>query len=450
MKRIFLILACAGVALLGACTSDSELPNPSGKGTIRAVNAIPGSPDIQFLIEERILGIIGYQEATTPVRFDDFEYNFNFDIRLPGETGSTRVATVLQKVDANRDHVFLLTGDPLNPDVSVVSADERQFADGSTVFAMRFAHAVQSLAAQDVDIYLDELVDPPVVVNRVATLTYGEISPAQDFEQGEYVFTITAAGDPGTVLYSSISSLFAPGSSHIAWAFDGDANNTGPVVLNVNSNSGIQRRLPDAAYPPTVRFVHASLPLTTVDIYDDDMLTSRIVSGLSHGEATGDIAVSGDTENYFWTPANSTATVLLQGGYVAQPGTHSNISVVGATDEWVYFSYLPDRASVSVFAKLSILQTSLDNELLDVYLLAADETIGEDDLPSVRSLFTPDLSAPLALQAGSYDLFVTVAGEQTAIAGPLRIDAANGDVVDVMILDTADPAVPALTLLPAP
>ncbi len=450
MKRIFLILACAGVALLGACTSDSELPNPSGKGTIRAVNAIPGSPDIQFLIEERILGAIGYQDATTPIRFDDFEYNFNFDVRLPGETSSRRVATVLQKVDANRDHVFLLTGDPLSPTVTIVGADERQFADGSTVFAMRFAHGMQSLAAQDVDFYLDELVDPPVVVNRVATLSYGEISPAQDFEQGDYVFTITAAGDPGTVLYSSVSSLFAPATSHIAWAFDGDANNTGPVVLNVNSNGGVQRRLPDAAFPPTVRFVHAALPLPSVDIYDDDMLTSRIVSNLSHGEATGDIAVSGDTENYFWTPADSTATVLLQGGYVAPPGTHSNIAVVGATDEWVYFSYLPDRASISVYAKLSVLQTSLDNDQLDVYLLPAGETVAEDDLPSVRSLSTPGLWAQLVVLAGSYDLFVTVAGEKTAIAGPLRIDAANGDIFDVMILDTTDPAVPALSLLPAP
>ncbi len=450
MKRIFLFLACTGALALAACTSESNLPDPTGKGRIRAVNAIPGSPDIQFLIEERILGVTGYKEATTPTRFDDFEYSFNFDVALPGETQSTRVASVLHKVEANRDHVFLLTGDPLSPNVAIISADERQFAEGETVFEMRFAHAIASRDAQDVDVYLDETVDPPVVANRVATLSYGEISAGQDFEQGEYIITITAAGDPNTVYYSSFSSIYAPGQTQLAVAFDGDANNTGAVLTNVISNTGVQRRLPDPSFPPTVRFVHTSLPLPAVDIYDDDMLTNRIVTNLAHGEATADIAVSGESETYQWTPTGSTATVLLQGGYVAQPGSHNNIAVVGATDEWVYFSYLPDRAPVSVHAKLSVLQTSLDNDLVDVYLLAAGETIGEDDRPLLRSQFTPDLSAPLPIASDSYDLFVTVAGEQTPIAGPLRIDAADGDIVDVMILDSSDPAVPALAILPSP
>ena len=48
MKRLVLVFAL--LAVVAACTSDSNLPNPTGKGTIRALNAIIGSPDIAFRI----------------------------------------------------------------------------------------------------------------------------------------------------------------------------------------------------------------------------------------------------------------------------------------------------------------------------------------------------------------------------------------------------------------
>jgi hypothetical protein len=93
MKRILLLLAGIGTLLLGACTNDSALPNPTGKGAIRAINAIKGSPEVAFLIEERTLGGIGYKESSAPAEYDDFSYNFNFDIVYPGERSTTRVAT---------------------------------------------------------------------------------------------------------------------------------------------------------------------------------------------------------------------------------------------------------------------------------------------------------------------------------------------------------------------
>ena len=53
MKRTFTLLACAGMLFLAGCTSDSALPNPTGKGVVRAIHAIPGATDVTFKIEER-------------------------------------------------------------------------------------------------------------------------------------------------------------------------------------------------------------------------------------------------------------------------------------------------------------------------------------------------------------------------------------------------------------
>ena len=36
---------------------------------------------------------------------------------------------------------------------------------------------------------------------------------------------------------------------------------------------------------------------------------------------------------------------------------------------------------------------------------------------------------------------VTIAGETTVVAGPLMLDLANGDIVEIILLDTVDPAI---------
>ncbi|MCH8136442.1 MAG: DUF4411 family protein [Proteobacteria bacterium] len=102
MKR--LLLALALLAAAASCTSDSSLPTPTGKGTFRAINAIVGSPSIGFRIEERFLSNVDYKGTTGSNRFDDFFYNFNFEILFLGDLTVTRIATINLKIDANRDY----------------------------------------------------------------------------------------------------------------------------------------------------------------------------------------------------------------------------------------------------------------------------------------------------------------------------------------------------------
>ena len=94
MKHKTYLLACLAALFATACTSESALPDPTGKGSVRAINAIPGSPSINFRIEERTLANLAYQESSAPAQYDDFEYVFNFNVDVPGESVSQRIATV--------------------------------------------------------------------------------------------------------------------------------------------------------------------------------------------------------------------------------------------------------------------------------------------------------------------------------------------------------------------
>ena len=442
MKRILTLCACFSALVLGACTSDSQLPDPTGKGSIRAVNAIPGAPAVRFLIEERVLSGPRYTQSSASENFDDFEYNFNFEVQLPGETGPTRVATEPYKIERDRDHTFVVTGDIMNPDVTVWTAAAREWDENATALEIRFAHLVESRNAGSVDVYYDEAVSPPVVSNKVATLAYGEVSDTQDFDQGDYILTITADGDFNDVLFTSADAALAARSSYLVMAFDGTANDVSPIVVTGINSAGFEGRLSPADALPTVRFVHAAYTLPTADIYDDDMLTNRIIDGLAHGNATADLEVSGDLETYYWTPADSTASVLFEHEFTAQISARVNLYAVGLTDEWNIFAHAADRESISLYAKLNVFNSSLDNSLIDVYVLPSGETIDEGDFPIQRAVPAPAPAPIVALEAGSYDLFITETGARTALAPALPIDLANGDVVDVLVLDTADPNVP--------
>ena len=450
MKRILVLIACCGALALGACTSESQLPNPTGKGSIRAVNAMPGSPVMRFLIEERVLNNVSYKQTTAPVSYDDFEYNFNFDVVLPGETQATRVATETVKIEKDVEHTFVLTGDHMDPTVAVWTSAEREWQDTDTTFEVQFAHLAESQGAASVDVYFDEAVTPAVVTNKIATLAYGERSTAQDYAEGDYIITVTAAGDINDVLFTSNVTTLAPRTSYLSIVFDGDGNDPSQFVMSIASSLGLDARLPDASTPPTVRFIHAAYSLPTADIFDDDLLTNRIVAGLAHGDATADIDVSGDLETYYWTPADSTATILFEESYDPAAGLRTTLVAVGAADEWSLVQYFPNRASSAIAARLNLFHAALDNDSIDVYLVDADTMIDETTAPLLRALVSPAAAPGLSFLAGSYDLYVTATGEQTPLAPALRIDAADGDIVDLIVIDTADPSIPEVKRLPLP
>jgi hypothetical protein len=53
------------------------------------------------------------------------------------------------------------------------------------------------------------------------------------------------------------------------------------------------------------------------------------------------------------------------------------------------------------------------------------------------------------LAAGSFDLYLTVTGEKTIVAGPVQVDLVLGDVVTAIVYDTVDTATADIVLFPA-
>lgn len=439
MKRIFLLLACSGTLLLGACTSDSALPNPTGKGAIRAINAIKGSPEVGFLIEERTLGGIRYKESSTPAPYDDFSYNFNFEIAYPGDTSLTRVATENVKIEPNGDHILLLTGDINAPTVTVWNGTIRNFDDTETVLEARFAHANAALGA--IDVYFEAPGTAPGTNPPAATLSFGEIADPADFAEGSYVMTITAANDLNTVYFTSRETTLLPRFAHVMTIYEGDENDPAPVLVRSMTSVGNPLTLVDANYPSQTRIIHGASTLPTVDIYDDELLTSLVYAGLDFKGATPYFDAPTENTVYYFTPASSTATILFEQAVLAQLlGSYTHVYAIGDTDLWSGVRFAPDRAPTLTSARIRFFHAALNHERFDAYVVDRGVLITDDNVPILRNA-AYGIPAPIVnVKAGDKDIYLTVSAEKTVIAGPFQFDASLGSSIELLVVDTVDPA----------
>lgn len=443
MKKL---LALAGLILtITACTGDSSFPTPTGKGTVRAVHAMKGSPEAAFAIEERVLDTITYKSGSTSQRWDDFSYNFNFDVAFLGESSPRRIASHALKVDANRDYSIVLTGSVTAPTVTVWEGDESSFETADTIFQTRFAHAAESLG--DIDIYFAAPGTAPVLGEERGTLSFGGILDPISEDTGDFELTITAAGDPANIIYQSSSNTYAAQNAFIIPIFDGDEADVAPYSVRLlNGLTGLTA-LPDVRFPPTIRLIQASIDLPPSDVYDDDMLSNLVLNNHAFGDISGDISVPGATAPYTYTAVGNVSAVQFEGNHTTVPGNHSNFVVIGTEGMRAALSYVPDRRSIATFAKLRFLSTASNHPLLDLYIVAADQPI--DDANRTAVLGFSVLSGTVALDTGDYDVYLTTTETKTVLTGPVRHTVSIGDVSEFVIFDTVDPATAELRLLPS-
>lgn len=445
MKRT--LLAIVAMVAIAGCGSDSSLPVASGKGSVRMINSIPTSPEIGFLIEERILDGVAYKSNSTPQDWDDLTYTFNFEITRPGLGDPERIASRSLDVVRDIEYTFVVRGSLAAATVDLWEIPERAFSGAETVFEMRVGHAANAIGT--VDVYLGPESGAPDLGNLVATLAPGEVSTPADVEADSYIVTLTSAGNPGDIIYQSEPTSILSNQSVLVTVFEGDPNDTAPVTVRLFNQQGSTSALPDARFPPTARFVHATTELGTADLYDDETLANRIVADLAFGDITGDIDMAIGEIPITATAPGNVGAILLEDTLVTFGGSRINYYLTVIADELNGVQVPVSRRSIETIAQLTFFHSASNHQLVDLYLVEAGTSI-EDVLPRQIILGYGLQTAALGFSAGSYDLYITTSGEKTVLDGPIRLDAALGDVFEAVLLDRVDPALAEFKLFPAP
>lgn len=443
MKRI--LLAIITLAAVAGCSGETALPEATGDGRIRMINAIPSSPEITFLIEERSLDSVAYKSNSSPQRWDDLTYTFNFEISRPQQTETTRIASRSLDVVREVDYTFVVRGSLEAPTVDLWEIPVRSFSGAGTVFEMRVGHTAQTLGS--VDVYLGLESAAPDLGARVATLAPGEVSTPSDVEQDVYIVTLTSAGNPADILYQSVPTQIVSNQSVLVTVFDGDANDTAPTTIRIFNDQGLSSALADARFPPTARFIHATADLGTSDLYDDAALQNRIVADLAFGDVTGDIDMAVGESTITATAPGNVGAIQLEDTLTTLAGSHVNYYFTVLGDELTGAQVPVDRRSIETAVRLTFFHSAINHDSVDLYVVEAGTSV-DDSLPRQIGLSYGLQTASIRLAAGSYDIYITAAGEKTVLDGPVSLEAALGDVFEAVLLDRVDPSLAEFKLFP--
>ena len=443
--RAGLLLAIPVIAAIAGGCTESSRPQATGEGSVRGIHAIVDAPEINFLIEERSLGGIQYKQGTGFADYDDLEYTFNFDsLPIAGQT-VRRLASQFIDFQADTEYTLVITGSMANPSIMSWEAPERVWEESETVFEMDFVHLSPLLG--QVDVYFAETGTMPVDGNQVATMQNGDRVDYREFPAGDYEIIVTAPNDPGNVLFQSIN-LPAPGANRVTLAlYDVDPTITSDVAVALINNAGNATTIPDVNHPSRLRLFHARFGADNVEAYFDSDFDNVVFPDVEFGELTLYADAVETPTLMTLTDVGDPASTVVESNIVLLQNSRSTI-LFGGPDEALTLKRLRDEGrplSTFPIARVSSMVASFSQ--IDIYVLEPGTPIDDQVGPAIFGLVGAADTGYLPLQAGMLELTATISLQKTIVSESLLIDVSAGEVLDIVVLDTADPDMVELRVL---
>jgi hypothetical protein len=437
IRRLGTLVATLVVVIAVAGCAESSRPEATGKGNIRGINGIATAPDVRFLIEERDLGGIAFKDSRPYRSWDDLSYNFNFDVFLPAQPVPTRLSTTFIDVQADHEYTVVLTGTMANPSSIFWEDPFREWNDSETVSEIIFAHLAPSMG--ELDIYFAAPDTIPVLGQAVGSLTEGNRLPGMDFEEDAYSVVLTPKDDPATIIYQSLPVNLTAQTRVLFAIFDIDPSTPGNVAVNFIIDSGQSTGLPDVNFPPEVRTLHATFGIENFDGYFDNDFANLIYPDIEFKELSQYEPVIETTILLTLTPVGNSGAVIHEDDVSVAPDTRRTVVLTGMPGDLSFNFLLDNGRPIETAPLVRFLNASFNTEALDIYILEPGTPIDDDAFALVRSLPTSVDTGFSELPDGMREITATLPGETTPVSESIVLDLANGDVLDIVVVDTVDP-----------
>jgi len=437
-RPVGILAVILGIALIAGGCTESSRPVATGKGSVRGINALVDAPQIDFLIEERGIGAINYKQATDFAEYDDLGYTFNFDRPPFANIPGSRLASQFIDFQADTEYTLILTGSMANPTIVSWDAPERDWEGTETVFDIDFVH-VSPLLGQ-VDVYFAETGTVPVDGNQIATLQNGDRIPYREFPAGDYEIIVTPPNLPDTILFQSLSVTAVAANRVTLALYDVDPSITAGVAVGLINSSGSSTTLADVNHPSQLRLMHARFNGDNVDAYFASDFDNVIFSDVEFGELSSYVDIPEQVVLMTLTDVGDSMATVLEAEVGVPPNARST-ALFGGPDETLIFKLLRNGGrplSTFPLARITSMVTNVNS--VDIYVLEPGTPIDDDVNPAVFGIVGAADTDYLPMENGMRELVVTRNAEKTAISAPFLVDVAEGDILDIVILDTADSA----------
>ena len=427
---------------VGGCSDSNNDQTVTGKGSIRAIHAVGDISNVSFLIEETVLAVLDYKEASGISEYDDLEYTFRFEVWLPDDTEATVLATQTLNIDPEIEYTFILTGSLADPELVVWQQFGRNWteelataAENETeITVSEVSFGSLSADAGLVDVYLEAPGTSPLAANPIATIGHSDLQSAIEVPSGDYQLVLTPMGDPATIIYATDPFSVAAATSNLFTLMDDAGLTAADYSVRWVGGSG-QFELFDLHLKSEISVVHAALGSGPIDVVVGGDFTDPLVSNLGFAGYSGISTIEPGTLNVNVIPSGNPGVFLEEQAFNIGKGSIKRMYMVGFPGDLQAVLIPEDRRALATHAKLRIFQGARRFNTVDLYIVGTDIDISLIG-PSYSFFLFGSSTGLVARIPGEYNIFVTEAGTKNVIGGPYYLDLQASKNSEMVIVDS--------------
>lgn len=401
------------------------------------VNVAPGFAELQFR-RERVnpqqLTFKTVQEFT----WDVDTYDFFVLERAIGANTTNREWTFSRQLSADVGSYTFVLVDNFG-EVSTLILENPE--ESSTQTQLAVVHAGVSLPPMDIYV-----VEPGVGIAgatpRGTLSPLGQL-PVQNLPPGDYEIWLTAAGNPGTVLFASPTTTISAGIATLIVTPDAGSTTANFSVVLLNAFTSV---LYDRNVTAQLRVVNGATDTAPRDFAINREFSPPLLPNVAYAAPTAFATVPIAIEQPInVTPVGNPGVLELDQTLTTLGPERWTLLFTGDAGTLTHVLVLDDLRSIHNEAKLRLFDAATQFEFLSFLVVLPD---GDPTLyPPVTVLSAPGISEYLPVPPGDYDLYLQSALTGALLSGATRISVAAGGVYSVMAINGADTSTAGLVLL---
>jgi hypothetical protein len=411
---------------------------------LRALHASPDAPAVNILVNGAVaLTDVDYTDGSGFVPVSDVT-RVQVEAILPG-TDAIVIDETLD-LEFSRDYTVIAAGRVAAPIGAFVVSNPTDAPIAPGNFRAQVAHAAPNAPAVDVFVTAPGADLAGATPINSSGLAYRGATEQVEAPAGDYQIRVTAAGNPAAVVFDSGTVALPAGADLLAVAVENTGPGDTPIQVVVLDGTAAADLL-DVNTPASVVAVHASPDAPAVDVLADIRSTATVEAiALAQGlpfpqfcEIPAVPAPGGYTLSI--TAAGDPSTVALQFDLDVEKGNELTAIVTGylasGTPAIQPLPLVNDRRSVVTEAKLRVTHGSPATGAVDLYLVADGTDLNDPGTtPAFAAVPFGADTGILSIAPGTYDVYVTPAGDKGVVAIEVQdLALSGGEVLDVIARD---------------
>jgi hypothetical protein len=380
-------------------------------------------PPIQVLREERLAGLLDFAGADE-FFFEVDQYDFHLQVTPALQPAPVRLRSVSVTLEQGTDHYFVITevGGLLEP----LIVTQAPYSPTSTNAEVSFVHGAS--ASPSMDVYLTAPGTVLSAANPIGTAAFGQHVPPSTFAPGDYQLSLTEAGNPLNVLFTSRTVTLLAGQSNFLTVGDIGDDSAAVIVTRVTNGSVV---LVDVNAPSSQRVINGVTDAQPRDVFLDDDFSAPYFAAVPYAAPTARAPIAAGDRKLSVTPAGNPGVIEIAATGAVDPGV-SYTSLIAGTPGALLLTRSPEnRRRVLGEAQLRYYDAAAQFSSIGVAIAPSGGS--QLGFPVVLTNGSSAQEQPLA--PGAYDLTVYMSGSATPVLGPMTITVASEGLYSVLFLN---------------